>query len=256
MRACCLFRSGIAYGRDYFRNGLQRLGYAVTNQPVSNPLPGDVLLLWNRLAREHICAQRYERGGARVIIAENGYVGRAADGGKLYALALGRHNGAGSWPVGGADRWQRQQITLQDWRTAGDKLLVLPQRGIGTAPVAMPYTWPNQTMGALRRLSGRPIALRRHPGPLKTEPYGDLRGSWAAITWGSGAALKALVAGYPVFHDMPDWIGASAAVMGTADIEHPYLGDREPMLARLAWAQWSAAEIESGEAFAWLLQRD
>ena len=252
-RACCLFRAGVAYGKDHFTKGLERCGYQLV-APQQNPAPGDVLLLWNRTPQFQAVAQRYERAGAFVIVAENGYVGRAP-GGKLYALALGAHNGAGRWRCGGPERWQTQAIDLQPWRQAGDHVLVLPQRGIGSPPAAMPYQWPTTTLNALQRATARPVRLRRHPGAAKTEPYEDLRGAWVAITWGSGAAVKALVAGYPVFHDMPGWIAAPAARQGITDIEHPHYGDREAMLARLAWAQWSAAEIESGEAFSWLLER-
>jgi hypothetical protein len=72
------------------------------------------------------------------------------------------------------------------------------------------------------------------------------------VTWGSGAGIKSIVAGIPVFHEMPNWIGAPAAKLGLDDIEQPFLGDRQPMLNRLAWAQWDLDEIASGEAISWV----
>ena len=81
----------------------------------------------------------------------------------------------------------------------------------------------------------------------------DLRDAWACITWGSGAALKALTLGIPVFHGMPNWIGAGAALPMHADLEHPARGDRLPAFRRLAWAMWNLQEIESGEPFRRLL---
>ena len=58
--------------------------------------------------------------------------------------------------------------------------------------------------------------------------------------------------GIPVFHDYKNWVGAPAASC-SMDLENPYLGDRSEMLHRLAWAQWTWDEIESGEAVKWLL---
>jgi hypothetical protein len=76
------------------------------------------------------------------------------------------------------------------------------------------------------------------------------------VTWGSGAAIKAICAGVPVFTDWPKWIGAPAALpLSGADIEEPLCDDaaRERMLDKLAWAQHAVAEITSGEPLRRLL---
>jgi hypothetical protein len=73
------------------------------------------------------------------------------------------------------------------------------------------------------------------------------------VTWGSGAAIKAIAAGIPVFHELKCWIGAEAAQFGIEDLEHPFLGDRHLMFHRLSWAMWTSEELESGEPFRWLL---
>lgn len=243
----------MAYGKEFFIRGLERHGFTWSNDLSHRPAPGDVLLLWNRGARDHTLFARYKAAGARVIVAENGYTARTSDRSKLYALAFDHHNGAGTWPVGDGERWKAQGIELQPWREGGDHLLVLPQRGIGAPPAAMPQAWPSRTMAALAKKPRR-VVLRRHPGGQKTEPYDALRGCYAAVTWGSGAAIKAIIAGYPVFHDMAQWIGAPAARFGIGALDDPWMGDRVPMLERLGCAQWTAAEIESGEAFEWLLR--
>lgn len=81
----------------------------------------------------------------------------------------------------------------------------------------------------------------------------DLANAWAVATWGSGAALKALLMGVPVFHAFPQWIGKAAARPFRCPIEEPFLDDRLPMFRRLAWAIWSADEIARGEPFRCLL---
>jgi hypothetical protein len=262
--ATVLIRPVPSYRHDAFRAGLERLGYALADRN-SRPGPEDILVTWNRKPTERGATAAMEAAGGRVIIAENGYIGRSPDGKKLYALALRSHNGAGHWNIGGPERlahqmatgWAPHGIELKPWRAAGEFLLLLPQRGIGEQGVAMPPNWIGHTQSLLRQRTKREIRIRRHPGDNKADPWPDFVGAHAALTWGSGAAIKALVAGIPVFHGLPRWIGAGAAkpITPRLDVEAPAMSDadRVAMLERLAWAQWSADEIASGEAFKWLL---
>lgn len=247
-QATCLFRPQLHYRREVFETALRRIGFDMV-APHGRPAPDDLLVLWNRRGKHDELARKFEAAGARVLVVENAYIG-PADGEKAFAMALGSHNGAGRWEVGDASRWDRFGIDVQPWRQGSDVIL-LPQRGIGQHGVAMPLGWGNR---ALQQLStSRRVIYRRHPGD-KSEPYDALRNAWCACTWGSGAAIKALVAGVPVFYQFPQWIGADSARFGFADLEQPWLGDRLPMLRRLAWAQWRISEVESGEAFDWLLR--
>ena len=54
----------------------------------------------------------------------------------------------------------------------------------------------------------------------------------------------------PVFYEAPALICSGACERGIEAIEAPRRPDRLPALERLAWAQWSLAEIESGAPFA------
>lgn len=247
------FRDSLHYRRDCFLSGLSRCGYDVGHPPKVRPDRQDVLLVWNRGRANDIHAQRYEAAGARVIVAENGYIGADRDGHQLYAIALWHHLGAGKWHVGEEDRWSRLGIDLAPWRRAGDEIVVLPQRGFGAPGVAMPKSWPDDVVGRLRRLTDRPVRVRQHPGKDRTDPKDDLAHAWAAVTWASGAGIKAIVHGIPVFYEMPTWVGGPAAWFGFERVERPFLGDRLPMLHRLAWAQWGIAEIEEGQPFRHLL---
>lgn len=205
-------------------------------------------------------ARAYERAGAAVLVAENAYV--QPDRVKHFALAVSHHNGAGSWPykdATGTDpaRWNRLGVRTEAWRAKHDgHVLVLAQRGIGEAGVAMPQGWTGKTEAWLRRNSKRDIRIRRHPAQLRAAGPAlaqDLDGAWCCVTWGSAAGIQALLAGVPVLHDLGPWIGAPAARHGTRWIEAPWFGDRSAMLHRLAWAQWSEPEVEQGEAMACLL---
>ena len=259
-RACLLLRRSHYTRCQQFAAGFRRLGFEVTDDP-RQPRAGDALAMWNRFPRHEQAAREYERAGATVIVAENGWVGKIDDC-KPIALARGHHNGAGWWPVGEEDRWPRCGIELAPWRESGEHVLVLPQRGFGEPGVAMPGGWQAGALARLRRATKRPLVVRDHPGAHDARDP-DFTGAWAVVIWGSGAGIKALAAGIPVCFDMPNWIGADAASMGVDEIETPRLEDRpmgrpgvDPRVAmfrRLAWAQWSPIEIATGEPLARLL---
>jgi hypothetical protein len=256
MRAAVLLREQPHYRREAFCAGLRACGYTVSFSTLNGIRPDDVLLIWNRYGQWKSEAQRFEAAGATVIVAENGFFGADERGRQYYQLAIGHHNGAGRWHVGTEDQWSRLGVELKPWRRKGRKVLVMPQRIIGADGVAMPKApeeWARETVAELKRLTDRPIEVRMHPGNVVPKPEPDWRDVHAVVTWGSGAGIKAICAGVPVFHEMPRWVGARAARFGIDRIEEPWIGDRGPMLHRLGWLQWSCAEIESGLPFRYLL---
>ena len=272
-RAFNLIRDVPHYRRDAFDAGLRAIGYDVVHQIPGSPQPYDALIIWNRYGEWDQYAQRFEAAGAAVLVAENGYIGRSENvyakpyttnahepENQLYALAMNHHNGAGRWWIGEPGRWHGQGIEVKPWREDGEHVLVLPQRGIGPSEVAMPQDWPQATVRRLQALTHRPVRVRDHPGnaPAQTPLKADLEGAWCAVTWGSGAAIKAVCAGVPVFGAWDRWIGryAAAPFESTMAIEHPLtsLEAREAMLDRLAWAQWTVVELATGEPFARLLE--
>lgn len=205
----------------------------------SRPGEGDIFVTWNRIREGHPYASAFESRGCRVVVAENAAWGNDFAGGRWYTLALNYHNTAGRFPVGGADRWDSLKVELPPWR-AGTETVILPQRGIGPPGVAMPQGWAEK---AARVTGGR---VRRHPGTNPCVPLeDDLARCALAVTWGSGAAIKALLMGVPVKSFMPDWIGEQDNTDAS----------RLAMFRRLAWAQWRLDEIADGSAFAHLLAR-
>lgn len=257
--AVCLIRTNVHYRHEAFIRGLIAAGFSVVTRPLRKIDPDDVLVIWNRGALFQFEAQRHEAAGSRVIVAENGYTDAVdGDGHQWFSLALDHHNGRGRWFVGDAPRFPRMGLNLRPWRAEGSFVLVLPQRGIGAPGVAMPRRWPHEIVQRLAKVTGRPVRVRPHPG-TKT-PISSLAaaldGCHAVVTWGSGAGVKAIMLGVPCFHELSGWIGAPAARFGIERLEDPFLGDRAPMLERLAWSQWTVAEIASGEPFRYLLQVD
>jgi hypothetical protein len=261
-RCVCLIRRDLHYRRSAFEKGLAAAGFKIVGS-MPDPGPGDLLVTWNRYGATDATAQRFEQGGAAVVVVENGFLGagydefgkpKDANGEPLLAMALWHHVGAGQWYVGAPGRWREQGITVHPWRQTGEHVLVLPQRGIGPPGVAMPSGWPEAAKQRLKKLTEREVRLRRHPGnaPAKKPLEDDLKDAWCTVTWASSAALKAICAGVPCFSDFPQWIGAPACLpLKAADIEAPLRDDqaRERMLDRLSWAQFSLSEIASRVPF-------
>jgi hypothetical protein len=237
---------------DAFMQGMAAAGYTpVDGFNASNCGPDDVLVVWNRHGPVNQLAMIAEQRGCPVIVAENGYLG---DMGEYFALALDHHNGAGRWPVG--DKARPLPMDIKPWRTDGEHILVLPQRGIGAPGVAMPRDWTRAISVKLKSATGRKIVVRDHPGNKRNDVSltEQMEGAWAAVVWGSGAGIKCILAGVPVFYTMPNWIGGPAARFGVDDIEAPFVGDRAEFLRRLSWAQWTLDEVRSGLPFRSLLE--
>lgn len=237
MRAWLNLRYTVEKRRRAFTRGLKSLGYDVQMGITPDPQEGDILVTWNRIGRGANVAKRFESRNLPVLVAENASWGNHYAGTDWYHIARRYHNTAGCFPVGDNARWDNLGVNLAPFRTEGETV-ILPQRGIGTDPTRMPPHWPRK---ALKRHGGR---VRKHPGRGPQTPLeSDLARCGQVVTWGSGAAIKALMMGIPVKSYMPNWIGEQ---------DNTEQG-RLAMFRRLAWAQWTLEEITEGLPFRRLL---
>lgn len=245
------------YRTDAFYAGLKASGFHVLPRqlPADGPRPGDVLVIWNRYSDKELTADKWERLGGTVLVAENGYCGRDAAGRQFYALAIHGHNGSGRWNGGGPERWGALGLAIRPWRVAGEHVLVCPNRHFGMKGFAMPQNWERETVAQLRRFTKRPVRVRPHPnGGTPERPLAaDLENCWAVVIWASSCGVHALLAGVPVIATAPWWILKPAASMRLDEVEAPAMPPRQEHFERLAWAQWSIEEITSGAPFRHLL---
>lgn len=250
--ALCMVRAEPHYRREAFVQGLRAAGFRLIERGMAESA-SDFLIIWNRYGSNGAMADAWERRGGTVLVAENGYLGKDANNHQLYALSIHGHNGSGFWPSGDADRFAALNIELQPWVKRAGFSLVCGQRGIGSPQMASPPDWHKGAEARLKK-QGNPIRTRTHPGnhapivPLES----DLAGARDCVIWSSSSGVKALTLGIPVRYDAPHWICASAATR----LEEPLLYDDEKRLLamqRMAWAQWTIAELESGEPFVRLL---
>lgn len=251
-------RQNIEARIDAITSGMARAGYRVEH---GAPLParrGDALVLWNRMHGHNDIADAYLRAGCPVFILENGYLGKSFAGSVWYALSLDHHNGAGRTYPQGPERWDALGVPLAPFRATGEEVVLLPQRGIGAPGVRMPSHWPVDAMSALKRAGFDRLRIRPHPGRNKggVALLDDLAHARAVATWGSGAALRALQAGVPVFYGFKQWVGVRASRL-LSDAGDGVLCDEQRRLAMfrdLAWGMWSVDELATGAPFARLLE--
>ncbi|MEE9209064.1 MAG: hypothetical protein V3U23_01330 [Kiloniellales bacterium] len=245
---------------EIIENGLEAAGWRVRRGFGMPRGPKDLLVTWtvHRGPKEN-AARSFEAAGGRVLVCEEAYF-RIVNGESHVALALHDHNGAGQWHAGGPERWESFNIPLAPWRKGGRHILLREQRGIGSTPMASPPLWHDGAARRLKGLTARPVLFRAHP---KSRLYPEVAATQpsleaalvdchAVVTWASAIAARALVAGVPVFYEAPTLVCAGACRRGLEDIEAPRHPDRLPALERLAWAQWSLAEIASGLPFRYL----
>lgn len=256
--AWCDIKETPNYRADAFVAGLKACGFHVRHRELPGrapPGPGDVLVIWNRYSDREQTADAWEKAGGTVLVAENGYVGRDAQGRQYYAIARHGHNGSGEWFPRGPERWAALGIEEKRWRMSGDHILVAPNRYFGPRGFVMPQEWDKRTVQALRRYTKRPIRVRQHPGTSKPERplEEDLANCWAVVIWASSVGVHALLAGIPVICCAPWWILKSAAPARIEDVDLTVVGERRPALERLAWAQWTVEEIARGDPFHHLL---
>lgn len=236
--ACILIRDKPHYRRSAFVEGAIVAGYRVTTDP--NPKPGNILVIWNRYAQYNTYANEYEKACAKVIVVENGYLGNDFDGGVYYTCSLNRHN------VGSLIRRRKHWFDLHAYRS-GSEVIVLPQRGIGQEGVKMPRDWLSRTEAHLKK-HGVEYRIRAHPGVHDCIPLqDDLRNAKCVITWGSGAALKAMMWGIPVLSDFRDWIGFSASTfLYSADFDNIQFKPRDAVFDLVASSIFNLDEIKQG----------
>lgn len=151
-----------------------------------------------------------------------------------------------------ADRFKKLNVSIKDWRTNGNHILVCPSSNTmnGFYDIS---NWLNFTLQELKKYTDRPIKIRHKPrangtsGPrVAAVPFeDDLKNAWAVVTLSSIAGVEAACLGVPVFCSN---FGPCAQLENTNldNIESPKLVDRTKWLNTLAYYQYTEYELKNG----------
>ena len=171
-------------------------------------------------------------------------------------------------------RWQQISrdlgITLKDWRTSGNHILICTQRNGGWSMKGLNVLdWLEQTVSKIKKHTDRPIVVRGHPGDktastyLKSKPnlytvstnehiLDDLKNAWAVVTYNSSPGVAASIEGIPVFITDPDPRVSQAYAVGNYDLsklENPDVRERQLWIEQLAMCHWHYGELKNGSAW-------
>lgn len=254
-------RKDTHYRTEAFVAGFTKLGFRVVVDRPYEPLgPDDVAVVWNKTARSRQTIEMARKGGGAVIVAENGYYGKDADGLQSYALALDGHCGSGRWFVGGPERLEALNIDFKPYQPRDtNRVLVAAQRGIGSPAMASPFGFALKQAEMLQARGYQPI-IREHPG--RHEPAIPLAEQLAevgsVVVWSSNCATSALIEGLPTFYCAPHIVTQGGAVPIKQFAQRPFARtfdlQRREAFVRMSWAQAFLGEISTGEALDRLLQ--
>jgi hypothetical protein len=167
-------------------------------------------------------------------------------------------------------RWQQISqhtgITLKDWRTTGNHILICTQRNGGWSMQGHDVvTWLEHTIQQIKQYTDRPIVIRPHPGDKSARQYlsrwqlstsetlvDDLQNAWAVVNYNSTPAVAAAIEGVATFVTDPTPTTSQAYPVANTDlstIENPKYPERQAWIERLAMCHWNLDEIANGTAW-------
>lgn len=173
-------------------------------------------------------------------------------------------------------RWQQiskdQNITLKDWRTSGNHILICTQRPGGWSMGGLDVNqWLNYTITELRKYTDRPIVVRSHPGAKGSKESvslnnkqglysvsasklitDDFKNAHAVITFNSSPGVAAAIEGIPVFVTDPNPRVSQAYKVSNYSlsmIENPQTPERQQWVEQLSMSHWNQYEARTGAAW-------
>lgn len=213
-------------------------------------------------ARRRDLVKRAKAQGAEVCILERGYVkdrftwSSVSFGGELNGRAEFRG------PFDDISRWDSLEIRLTPWAPLeigqGHALIIGQVPGDQAVKHVDLHAWYRQVADALRKDGHRVIRFRPHPLAGRVHGLGqalgiptilgnraiedDLQGAAVVVTFNSNAGVDAVIAGRRTVA-----MDEGSMVWGLSqDMIQGIYPDRTAWCSRIAWCQYSRAEMESG----------
>jgi len=236
------------------RAGLERHGVEVVHAAVDVPVLCDFAVIWG-------WRQPAVSANGPTLVMERGYIGDLENRRRWTSLGWDGLNGRARRPSPDAgERWDAHfETMMQAPRDGGAYVLLAGQcrgdRAVAGTNIAL---WARDTARQLQELTDLPIRFRPHPQELSPwDVHGvatsdrtlaeDLAEAAFVVTFNSNAGVDAALAGVPVVavdEGAMAWPIAAHELTAT-----PVLPGRRTWATQLAFCQWTAQEIETGEAW-------
>lgn len=228
--------------------------------------------------RKDVLKNQSKHNKKTIIIDSNLFLYADKDNSKHYL----RYSTNGVFPTNGnyfwdnpdPNRWksisQNLNLSLKDWRTNGNHILICLQRNGGWSMQGLNVMqWCIDTIHKIQNVCDRPIVVRAHPGDKKATNYlklnfknvttsfkpnitDDLKNAWAVITYNSSPGVAAAIEGIPVFVTDPNPKNSQAYEVCNTDIKlinAPAFFERQGWIEKISMSHWNFDELKNGVAW-------
>ena len=137
---------------------------------------------------------------------------------------------------------EEDKINLRKWRKSGSHIVVCPP-SLNQQTLSGMRSWEDTVVSSIQKYTDRKIIVKRKDDD-NDSCFND---AWCAVTDQSNVAYDALNYGIPIITLAPE-VFSFAGSVGIENIEKPILGDREYLFNWLAYNQFTADEMKSGQA--------
>jgi hypothetical protein len=140
------------------------------------------------------------------------------------------------------DRLKRWNVQIEPWRKGGRSIVVIVPQWHQSRFYFL-HNWHRTVIDRLRQVTDRPIHLKETKGRLR-ECLLEEQDAHALVCYASVAGMEAALMGIPVFST--ERCCSWPVNAGTLeDIERPEYPERHQWACGLAYASWSAEELDS-----------
>ena len=244
-------------------DSLRRAGH----QLQENSMTADAVLIWSvlwsgRMAANQAVYQHYRSLGLPVIVADIGALQR----GTTWKVAVNNINAQGYYGQLDQLDWDRPKklgISLKTPAKTKPHVVVASQHAKSEQTAGVDLNqWVRDQIQCLKNVTDRSIHVRPHPRcrldvaglGVTIEQPAKIPGTYdsfdlaldchAIVNYNSGPGIQAAIAGVRPIVDMTSL--AYPVSVGFADLEQPYITNRDLWLAQISHTEYTLEELEQG----------
>jgi hypothetical protein len=232
-----------------------------------NSMTADAVLIWSvlwsgRMAANQAVYQHYRSLNRPVVVADIGTLQR----GTTWKVAVNNINAQGYYGHQDQLDWDRPKklgLVLKTPANPKQHVIIAAQHSKSEQSAGVDFNqWARDQIQCLRNVTDRPIHVRPHPRcrldvtglGVTVEHPAKIPGTYdsfdmtldchAIVNYNSGPGIQAAISGVrPIVHSTSL---AYPVGVGFADIEQPYITDRDLWLTQISHTEYTLNELEQG----------
>jgi hypothetical protein len=232
-----------------------------------NSMTADAVLIWSvlwfgRMAANQAVYQHYRSLGRPVVVADIGTLQR----GTTWKVAVNNINAQGYYGHQDQLDWDRPKklgLALKTPAKPKPHVIIAAQHSKSEQSAGVDFNqWARDQIQCLRNVTNRPIHVRPHPRcrldvtglGVTVEHPAKIPGTYdsfdmtldchAIVNYNSGPGIQAAISGVrPIVHSTSL---AYPVGVGFADIEQPYIANRDLWLTQISHTEYTLNELEQG----------